>query len=373
MRETQHSARHHAPTSARRGKLAMSAVAAVATMTAAATGSAAAHGDRGVSTDVVEPSTTGVGITAETDGARYHLVVTPKRHRSAKLVVMLPGSNAASSSYGDFTTHAAELGHAAISLTYPNRGTIGAACQAADAGESCFTQARGEIIFGTGAPDPQGVSYSSDKVSVDAANSIVGRLIALIDHLAVDDPSWNRFLIHDTLSPYSATHRGHVWLNYRLLILAGHSQGGGHAALLAMRAKVDRVVMLSSPDDTNLATGTAPWITARSATPLDRFWGLRHEGEGPFGQHVAQVWDVLGGKGIGAGDNTSEADVGDGSGDRFGSHRLVLPGDLGTPLANHMATAYDGAYLAGVPDAWTYLLTAEGDRGRGHGHGGHRH
>ena len=32
--------------------------------------------------------------------------------------------------------------------------------------------------------------------------------------------------------------------------------------------------------------------------------------------------------------------------------------DQGSALANHMSTAYDGAYLAGVPQAWTYLLTA---------------
>lgn len=362
MRETHMQvARHHGRA------FAISALAAIAAMTAATIGSAAAHVDKGVSTTLVEPSTTGAGITAETDSARYHVVVTPNHRRGAQLVVMLPGSNVGAAGYSDFTTHAAELGYAAISLTYPNRGTIGAACQAADAGDSCFAQARGEIVFGAGVPDPKGVSYSSDKVSVDAANSIVGRLIAVIDHLAADDPFWNKFLIHDKKSPYTAAHRGHVRLNYKLLILAGHSQGGGHAAFLAMRTKVHRVVMLSSPDDTNVASGTAQWITGDSATRLDHYWGLRHEGEGPYGQHVAQVWDVLGGDGVGAGDNTSEVDVGDGSGDPKGSHRLVLPGDLGTPLANHASTAYDGYYLAGVPEAWTYMLTGGGDSGPGNG------
>lgn len=329
----------------------------VATMTAATIESSSAKGGAPTTT-AVEPSTTGPGITTETDPARYHLVTEPARgHGERELVVMLGGSNVASGAYSDFTTHAAELGYTSINLSYPNQGTIGAACQATVGADRCFEQARGEIVFGAGVPDPDGESYSSDKVSVDAANSISGRLIALIDHLAVDDPSWNRFLAHDKDSPYTAAHRGPVRLKYKKLILAGHSQGGGHAAFLAMRTQVDRVVLLSSPDDTT-QTGTAPWIGETSATPLDRYWGLRHESEGPYGQHVQQVWSELGGAGIGAGDDTSEVVVGDGSGDPAGSHRLVIVGDQGTPLANHLSTAYDGRYLAGVPDAWTYLLTA---------------
>jgi len=349
-----------------RSRLAVSVLAAVtavpAVATAATISGAGAHPER-VRTTRIEPSTTGAGITAETDPARFHLVVEPRNRRDRRLVVMLPGSNAGAGNYSDFTTHAAGLGFAAISLSYPNRGTIGAACQATQAEERCFERARGEIVFGADVPDPTGVRYSSDKVDVDAANSISGRLIALIDHLAAEDGSWNRFLINDERSPYRAAHRGRVRLDHDKLILVGHSQGGGHAGFLATRTEVARVVMLSSPDDTNLS-GTAPWIVGGSATPLDRYWGLRHEAEGPFGAHVAQVWCEFGGRGIGAGDTTSEVEVADGSGDPKGSHRLVLPGDLGTPLANHMATAYDGAYLAGVPAAWTYLLGGEHRGGR---------
>jgi acetyl esterase/lipase len=173
----------------------------------------------------------------------------------------------------------------------------------------------------------------------------------------VEDPHWNRFLIDDPTSAYVATHRGPVRLDHKKLILTGHSQGGGHAAFWAMRASVERVVMLSSPDDTGLF-GTASWIRRTSATPLDRYWGIRHESEGSLGQHVPQVWSELGGAGVGAGDNTSEADVGDGSGTPNGSHRLVLTIDQGSASANHNSTAMDGRYLAGVPDAWTYVLTS---------------
>ena len=189
-----------------------------------------------------------------------------------------------------------------------------------------------------------------------------GRLIALIDYLAVGDPNWNRFLINDATSQYVATHRGPVRLDSRKLILTGHSQGGGHAALLAMRAPVDRVVMLSSPDDTGLF-GTASWAKGTSATPLDRFWGLRNFKEGALGRNVFQVWSDMGGGGVGFGDDTSTVEVGDGSGNPNGSHRLVIPIDLGSDSNNHNSTAMDGRYLAGVPNAWTYLLTANGVQG----------
>jgi len=104
----------------------------------------------------------------------------------------------------------------------------------------------------------------------------------------VSDPNWNRFLIDDPTSQYIAAHRGPVRVDTRKLILTGHSQGGGHAALWAMRAPVDRVVMLSSPDDTGLF-GTASWAKSTSATPLDRLYGLRNFNEGALGRNVFQV------------------------------------------------------------------------------------
>lgn len=361
--------RHAGPrTPLRRGGwLAVSALAAVVAMPATPAG-AAAPPAAGVAITRVEPSSTGAGITPETDTARHHLVAehrgNGRRRRDHHLVVMLGGSNVGVGGYSEVIAHAAGLGHPVVGLSYPNRGTIGSACQPTGDADRCFAKARGEIVFGADVPDPNGDTYSSDHVSVDAANSISGRLIALLDALAVEDRFWGRYLVDDETSPYTARHRGSVRLDHEQLVLAGHSQGGGHAAFWAMSTRVERVVMLGSPDDTTMS-GTAPWVGGASQTPLDRYWGIRHEAEGPYGQHVGQVWSELGGAGAGAGDTTSEVEVGDGSGDPQGSHRLVLVGDQGTPLLNHMSMAYDGSYLAGVPDAWTYLFTGGCDEGPG--------
>ena len=312
-----------------------------------------------ITTTLVEPSTTGAGISQETNTARFHRVVVPDDLRVGRpLVVFLPGTGASPAQYDDFVARAAELGYPAVNLRYPNAFTVASVCQPSP-DPDCFWQIRGEIIFGAGVPDPQGVPYSSAGASVDAANSIVGRLIALIDYLSAGDPNWNRFLINDPSSQYVGNHRGPVRLDSRKLILSGHSQGGGHAALWGMRAPVERVVMLSSPDDTGLF-GTASWVLQPSATPLDRFWGLRNFKEGSLGQHEPFVWDALGGPGVGAGDTTASADVGDGSGDPNHTHRLVITIDLGSDSANHNSTAMNGRYLPGAPTAWTYLLTANG-------------
>jgi hypothetical protein len=329
---------------------------AVAAMLAVSVSVGSAHA-AAASTALVEPSSTGVGITAETNTDAYHRVVVPDGARGRPLVVVIGGTNSTPSGYDDFSAHAADLGYPVVNLRYPNAFTVASVCQQSEASDRCFANIRGEIVFGAGTPDPTGAVYSSEGASVDAANSIVGRMIALLDHLAAEDGYWNRYLISDPTSPYVATHRGPVRLDHKKLILTGHSQGGGHAAFWAMRAAVERVVMLGSPDDT-AHFGLAPWIRDSSATPLDRYWGIRHQAEGQFGQNVPAAWNALGGGGVGAGDDTSEVDVGDGSGSPDGSHRLVLTVDQGGALLNHLSMAYDAFYLAGVPDAWTYVLAS---------------
>ena len=57
-----------------------------------------------ITTTLVEPSTTGVGITSETNTDRYHRVVVPDDLRLGRpLVVVLPGTGAAPAAYDDFT------------------------------------------------------------------------------------------------------------------------------------------------------------------------------------------------------------------------------------------------------------------------------
>jgi pimeloyl-ACP methyl ester carboxylesterase len=75
--------------------------------------------------------------------------------------------------------------------------------------------------------------------------------------------------------------------------VAGHSQGGGHAALLGKTHRLARVVMLG-PRPTPLAAATSPpWLGRPGATPADRFFGFSHEQDPGF-ERIAASWSALG-------------------------------------------------------------------------------
>ena len=73
-------------------------------------------------------------------------------------------------------------------------------------------------------------------------------------------------------------------IDYGKLILAGQSQGGGHAALMAYQHEVPRVLMFGSPKDFNIHFNKpAKWFSGASSTPLNRFFSFVHsldEGHG---------------------------------------------------------------------------------------------
>ena len=68
--------------------------------------------------------------------------------------------------------------------------------------------------------------------------------------------------------------------DWHRIAVAGHSQGGGMAALLAKRVPVDRVVLLSGPPDFVLPSRQpAPWLATPAVTPIDRWYALYHRDE----------------------------------------------------------------------------------------------
>ena len=342
---------HHV---ARRVAIGLAAVA-VASVALPASGGAAAEGD--VSTQMVDPGDTGPGITAEASTDDHHRVAAPVADRRDELVLYLGGSGSSPSHYDDITSHVAGLGFGVINLSYPNAVPIGVTCIASDA---CYTNSRGEITFGATAGYPGVPDYQALTQNVDVANSVIGRTVALLDHLAQSDAYWSQFLIPTPGSPYTGTHSGPALPDWSKIVISGHSQGGGHAAFVAMQVPVHRVVMLASPNDTVLTVSGASWISAASATPMERFWGIRHVNEGSLGSKVPERWDAMGGVGVGGAANGMEADIGNGSGDPLGRQRLVLTVETASQADNHSSMAADTKYLPGVPDAWDYVFTGGG-------------
>lgn len=153
-----------------------------------------------------------------------------------------------------FCRLAAQLGYHVISLRYPN--SLSATAARTDA-EDEFERFRLAIITGG----------TSKHITVARADSIEQRLIKLLQHLAADRPkeNWHQFLTADAT------------IHWERIAVAGQSQGGGHAALIALHHRVARVVCTGAPKDFNARLNApAAWLGRESATPKSRFFTLNH-------------------------------------------------------------------------------------------------
>jgi hypothetical protein len=255
---------------------------------------------------------------------------------NGRLVVFLPGSGGRPSCCALFLDEAAALGFHALGLTYNNTVAVGTRCQDDLA---CYGTVRQNVFDGTG---PSAVS------DLSPADGVEARLEATLTYLARRYPAegWGRFVTGGLP-------------NYALIVLAGHSQGGGEAAFIATQRRVTGVVTLSSPPDTNSAHQAAPWVAAvpEGATPLARFFGFVHTRD-PFGPRILADWAAMG---LGTLGNLTPVDsVATPYG---GSHELIS--SLALPdvvLAAHDSTAVANAQprCAGGSSAyvrvWAYLL-----------------
>ena len=198
-----------------------------------------------------------------------HLVALPEEvsARIGRLLVFYPGTGARPEQYRSFITRAAQRGYHAVGLDYENSESINfQVCRAQP--PDCPERARLEILTGEESP------YIEPDVAV--TNSAFNRLAKLLQHErdAHPDEGWNLYL-----SPSGEP----AW---NRIAFAGHSQGGGHAAMTAKLHAVPRVLLFG-------ATEPAVWTTEPFATSAGRFWGLVHEQE-PIRNGVIRSWDNMG-------------------------------------------------------------------------------
>ena len=116
------------------------------------------------------------------------------------------------------------------------------------------------MVFGNGTP-------VAGQSAVTRANGIVNRVNKLLARLHSTYPTegWGQYLLADNTVDWSK------------VILAGHSQGGGHVGVLAKSVALARAVYFSSPEDWNdLLDRPATWLALRpNVTPAsaqDGFW-----------------------------------------------------------------------------------------------------
>ena len=204
------------------------------------------------------PSVTDPAITQFND--RHYAVVDPAVPGRARLVLFLPGTGATPFLYREFPRNAARLGFHALGLMYPNDSAINSLCALfAPSDPDAAGNARLEVIEG------------SDRVgflAVNSMNSIQNRLLKALQYLQATDPSkgWGQY--------YSGSS-----LRWDKLIVCGHSQGSGMAAMLAKTRVTDRCIIFAGMD---WWTGGAPprpynWMFTTPQTPVDRWYSFAHE------------------------------------------------------------------------------------------------
>jgi pimeloyl-ACP methyl ester carboxylesterase len=154
-----------------------------------------------------------------------------------------------------FFRMAAMLGYHVIALQYPN-DTAASVCRNENDPEA-YEKFRMAIIAGG----------KSRFMTVRRVESIENRLILLLRFLAKRRPAekWDQFLTADG------------GINWAAVAVSGHSQGGGHAALIAINHRVARVICTGSPKDYSRALqAPAAWYARKSATPKQRFFAFNH-------------------------------------------------------------------------------------------------
>lgn len=181
------------------------------------------------------------------------------------LVLFYPGTGATPEDYATLLTHAASRGHHVIGLAYRNEASVNFVYCRGQIDSSCHAEVRTEILTGENA---------SGLLEVDEPNSAFGRLRRLLAYLADRYPEerWDSFLDDGAIA-------------WNRVIVAGQSQGGGHAAFTAKLRRVARAVLFS-------ATEPAPWTAEAGATPVEAFFALVHEFEPNF-TGIVNSWTKL--------------------------------------------------------------------------------
>lgn len=229
----------------------------------------------GFSAYLVTPSATDSNITQVYIGER-HWVYPPDTNTRNRLLLMLPGTLARPSAYQGVMEAGAAAGLHVIGLVYVNTNDVSSRC-GLDC--QCYEDYRMEMIDGTD---------RTTNLVMDRANSIENRLNKLLLFMATNNPTegWGQFLDSTTNA---------VWSN---IIVAGHSQGAGHAAMLAHTRRVARVLMFSWSDrclDFPNPVGPPPWVSTNNPTPGDRYFGFHHTNDPTvLAEWATQTWARLG-------------------------------------------------------------------------------
>ena len=282
----------------------------------------------------VLPQETEQGIASSNEP--HFAYVDTRANSRGMLLIFLSGTNSYPVNYQLFSETAAAEGYHVINLNYINHEPA-LDCFAKD-GE-CFSQYHEEVLFGTPV---------SDLVSIDSANSIYNRILATLNYLTskYPDQKWHQFYTSSSL-------------NFEKLVLAGHSQGGGHAAYFAKKFSINRLILFAAPYDySEEHDRPAAWFDSGFNTSSERFFGLLHKNDELVStSHLHAIWQEMG---LLSASDTTSADTA-----TFPKVQALVtsydPNPNAAPRLKHNVPVRDDALPEGaegehLKSVWKYLL-----------------
>jgi hypothetical protein len=347
----------------RRWVVLVVAALAVTTIAAACTPPASSGGSGGPATSwAVNPKTTDPAIS--NDATFTHLAYAPSGVPLGKLAVVLHGTGSSPQAYLELAGSLRSAGFHVIVLRYSAAlGTLGACPDTGAATDpDCHRIFRSETVFGAGVPDPTGHAYDHPLANINLSNSVMNRLLKLVDYLRTVAPGagWDSFQQRSgTACTSMNTTYGACDLDWTKVVAVGHSQGAGVGLYLGKFFPLSKIVMLSGTYDAyNLGGGSftiAPWVAEGGmATANTDIGTLLHTSDFglPLFRAVENALNVTG----------SEVQVSSSAPPYGGSRRLITSVPSTCPFDSapgHNSTAVDlcvpdGAYI----NAWNYLAGA---------------
>lgn len=268
-----------------------------------------------------------------------HAIYPPRGPARNRLVVFIPGTGRNPPVASRFTDEATGLGFHVVQIAY-NHAIPAFAC-ADDPDPDAFAKFRWAIIEGGRSPHlPAPIAPSE---------GIQNRLVKLLLYLAnrYEKQGWGSYLVQGRVS----------WSS---VVLAGHSQGAGHAALLATRYPVGRLLCFGGPKDYSRVLRRPPHWYEAAATRSGHMFAFNNTHD-RVGCTFPELLDNLATLGISR--VAGMADVDRLPAPYAGAHALFTswPGPQAAvrPMRAHMSVIADG--IGAVPlfaPVWRYMLDA---------------
>ncbi len=276
---------------------------------------------------LVQPAQTDLNYSSVEES---HYVVRNTKKHSNKLLLFIGGSSSIPKNYNLVCDYGATIGLDVVSLSYPNETATAPLGSSSD--PNIFDNYRDELCFG---------NPVSNVVSVNTLNCISTRITKLLIYLKASyaDQNWGQYL--------TATNT----IIWQKVIVAGHSQGSGHACYLGKKNLVDRVVMFAGPNDFHgYFNAAAHWLIVAGQTPIAKHFSLLHTQDEivPFNNQVANL------RGLGLLSGTQTPTLVD---------NLSAPFDNAKCMSlNIAANSNHSSPIGGntkLPAIWNYMFTVE--------------